>query len=145
MGNPISQARSPKIVNSILAAGGFRDFVMVPLHVPVAAFSDAISGPRGIENFRGSIVTMPHKEDVTSMVDELPAESRQVSACNVIRRERSGRLVGTMLDGEGFIAGLASRGHSVAGKRVFLAGAGGAASGIAFATGKYRAKSRAAP
>jgi shikimate dehydrogenase len=44
-----------------------------------------------------------------------------------------------MLDGEGFVAGLRAAGHEVRGRRVFLAGAGGAAAGIAFALGKHGA------
>jgi shikimate dehydrogenase len=51
------------------------------------------------------------------------------------------RLIGTMFDGEGFVAGLRLAGHEVTGKRVLLLGAGGAAAGIAFALGKYGASS----
>ena len=40
------------------------------------------------------------------------------------------------MDGEGFVAGVLKEGHSLKGKRVLLAGAGGAACQIAFALGR---------
>lgn len=52
---------------------------------------------------------------------------------NVIRREADGSLTGELLDGVGFVRGLANAGHDVKGRSVYLAGAGGAASAIAFA------------
>jgi shikimate dehydrogenase len=76
---------------------------------------------------------MPHKSAIVSLLDELTPEARLVGAVNVVRRTVEGRLVGTMLDGEGFVAGLASAGHDVAGKSCLLVGAGGAASAVAFA------------
>ena len=139
MGDPIRQARSPQMVNAILARRGLDDMVMVPLHVTARNFPAVIGGLRGLENFRGSIFTMPHKESVVALLDALSPECRQTNACNVLRRDSQGYLSGTMLDGEGFVAGLRSEGYEVAGRRIFLAGAGGAASGIAFALGKHGA------
>lgn len=43
------------------------------------------------------------------------------------------RLRVNMLDGEGFVAGLAAAGHSVAGRRICIVGAGGAASATSVA------------
>jgi shikimate dehydrogenase len=60
-----------------------------------------------------------------------------VGAVNVIRRRSDGRLLGTMLDGEGFVGGLANAGHRVSGARCLLSGAGGAASAVAFALAKH--------
>src|SRR5262249_30842908 len=82
---------------------------------------------------------MPHKVTVASLVDALTLEARQAGACNVIRRAPGGRLEGTMLDGEGFVAGLRGAGHEVRGRRIFIAGSGGAAAGIAFALAKHGA------
>jgi shikimate dehydrogenase len=60
-----------------------------------------------------------------------------VRAVNVIRREADGRLLGTVLDGEGFVGGLLSAGHTVTDKSCVLVGAGGAASAIAFSLVKH--------
>ncbi|MGH7893913.1 MAG: shikimate dehydrogenase family protein [Candidatus Binatia bacterium] len=136
--DPVEQARSPSLVNAALVARG-RDAVMVAFHVKAGDLARVIEGLRAVHGFKGGIVSMPHKSAVVGLLDDVMPEGRQVGACNVIRRDPAGRLVGTMFDGEGFVAGLRGAGHDVAGKRVFLAGAGGAASGIAFAMGKHGA------
>ncbi|HXJ32618.1 MAG TPA: shikimate dehydrogenase [Candidatus Eisenbacteria bacterium] len=136
--DPVSQARSPALVNAALATRE-RDAVMVPLRVKAGDLEPVLAGLRAIHTFRGALVSMPHKTVLVDLLDEVLREGRQVGACNVLRREPDGRLVGTMFDGEGFVGGLRAAGHHVGGKRVFLAGAGGAASGIAFAMGKHGA------
>jgi shikimate dehydrogenase len=137
-GDPLEQARAPGLVNASLAARGV-DAVLVPLRVPHGQLARAIAGVRAIESFRGAVVTMPHKTAVVELLDEVRPEARQVGACNAVRREAADRLVGTMLDGEGFATALRRAGHDVRGKRVWLAGAGGAAAAIAFAMAKYGA------
>ena len=131
IGDPIAQARAPGLVNPVLAARGI-DAVLVPLQVPAGGLSAAVAGLRVIGSFLGAIVTMPHKTAMVALLDDVSAEAREVGACNVIRRDSHGRLSGTMLDGEGFAEGFLAAGHAVRGKRIFLAGAGGAASAIAF-------------
>jgi shikimate dehydrogenase len=134
LGDPIVQARTPALVNAALAARGV-DAVLVPMHVPAGGLASVVDALTEIKNFRGAVVTMPHKAAIVELLDDMTPEARDAGACNVIRREPDGRLVGTMYDGEGFVAGLRAAGHDVAGRRVFLAGAGSAASGIALALG----------
>jgi shikimate dehydrogenase len=100
-----------------------------------------VTALRAIGNFKGAVVSMPHQSRMLSLVDEATPQACEVGACNVIRREGDGRLVATMYDGEAFVAGSRRAGHEVAGRRAFLAGAGGAASAIAFALGKFGAAS----
>jgi len=135
LGDPIAHARAPGLVNAALAERGC-DAVLVPMHVASDGLAAAVRGLRMVRNLKGAVVTMPHKTAVVTLLDEVTPEGRQVGACNVVRREPDGRLVGTIYDGDGFIAGLARAGHGVRGRRVFLAGAGGAAAAIAFALGK---------
>jgi energy-coupling factor transporter ATP-binding protein EcfA2 len=59
-------------------------------------------------------------------------EARQIGAVNAVRVEDC-RLIGTMVDGAGFVGGLRAAGIEPAGMRVYLAGAGGAANAVAFA------------
>ena len=138
IGDPIAHASAPGLINTKLASAGI-DAVMVPLHVPASGLSAAISALRGIRNCAGAIITMPHKIRVIEHLDSLTDAAGQVGAVNVVRREPDGRLVGTMLDGEGFVAGLERAGHRIAGTRVLLLGAGGAASAIAFAVARHGA------
>jgi shikimate dehydrogenase len=138
LGDPVAHAQAPALVNAALAARG-RDAVLVPLHVARDALAPVVEALRAVQNFKGGVVTMPHKAAIVDLLDEVTQEGRQVGACNVIRREPDGRLAGTMLDGEGLVASLRAQGCDVRGKRVFLVGAGGAAAGIAFAMGRHGA------
>jgi shikimate dehydrogenase len=136
--DPLAQARSPVLANASLARRG-RDaeYVLLPLQVAQGDLEPVVVGLRRIATFAGAIVSMPHKETIVQLLDELTAESRLVGAVNVVRRDSDSRLVGTTLDGEGFVAGLRAAGHDVAGKRFLLCGAGGAGAAIAFALVKY--------
>jgi shikimate dehydrogenase len=107
--------------------------VLVPMKVPPRALAATVAGLRGIDNFAGAIVTMPHKIAVLGLLDRLSAAAERVGACNMIRRDDDGSLAGTILDGEGLVGGLHAAGQRVAGRRVLLLGAGGAATAIAFA------------
>jgi shikimate dehydrogenase len=138
IGDPIAQAKAPGLVNPILGERGI-DAVLVPMQVEAGRLGPATEGLRAIGNFRGAIVTMPHKQAIMALLDDISPEGRQVGACNVLRCDARGRLSGTMLDGEGFAAGLLGAGHAVRGKHVFLAGAGGTASAIAFALARQGA------
>ena len=134
--DPIAQALTPSLVNPVLAARG-REAVLVPLHVGADGLAALVVTLRSLRNFVGAVVSMPHKIAVVPLLDEVTAEVRQVGACNVVRREDDGRLVGTMYDGEGFVAGLRRAGHDPAGARVLLAGAGGAARAMAHALARH--------
>jgi shikimate dehydrogenase len=140
LGDPIAQVSSPALINQRLAARHPTPAaVLVPLHVSSDALATVMAGLRVVQNFRGAVVTMPHKRAIVPLLDEVTGDATYVGACNVFRRDPHGRLVGTMLDGEGFVAGLRTTGRDVAGKRVYLAGAGGAAAGIAFALARHGA------
>ncbi|HKY40144.1 MAG TPA: hypothetical protein VJN18_29615 [Polyangiaceae bacterium] len=142
LADPCDQVKAPHMMNVGLAERGLAaEAVMVALHVRPPVLGQVVAGLRVLPNFRGSVITMPHKQAIVPLLDDATAEVKQVGACNVIRREPDGGLVGSMLDGEGFIGGLRNIGQDVKGKRVFLAGAGGAAAGIVFAIAKYGAKS----
>jgi shikimate dehydrogenase len=136
--DPVAQARSPAMANDVLDAWGrLGAFVLLPMRVPSGGLRDVVTAIRRIENFAGAIVSMPHKTAIVALLDELTAEATLVGAVNVVRRTDEGRLVGTVLDGEGFVAGLRAAGHEIAGARCLLAGAGGAASAIAFALARH--------
>ncbi len=136
--DPVSQARSPAMANALLQQRGlFGSFVLLPMHVAAAGFPAFMAGLRATQNFAGTIVSMPHKLVACDLVDELTPQARLVGAVNVVRRNADGGLLGTMLDGEGFVAGLARAGHMVQGADILLVGAGGAASAIAFALAKH--------
>jgi shikimate dehydrogenase len=87
----------------------------------------------------GANVTIPYKESVFPLLDELGGQSARIGAVNTIVN-RSGRLFGFNTDGTGFVAALREEARfEPAGRSFLLLGAGGAARGIAFALAEARA------
>jgi shikimate dehydrogenase len=74
---------------------------------------------------------MPHKVSVVGLLDEVSPTVRVAGACNAVRRDASGRLVGDMFDGEGFVRGVRRKGVEPRGARVLIVGSGGVGSAIA--------------
>ncbi len=129
--DPIHQVKTPQLINQLLTTRKI-DGVMVPTHVSPAGLADFVASLKGVQNLGGVVVTVPHKTGIVPLCDALTPAAQAVGAVNVVRREVDGRLIGDILDGKGFVTGLASKGISVKGLSAYLAGAGGAANAIAF-------------
>lgn len=132
LADPIGHVQTPQALNALMRERGV-DGVMVPMHVDAAGLPSFVAGLRRMRNLGGFIVTVPHKGAMAALCDAVSAAGRQSDAVNAVRRTADGRLSGTMLDGEGFVAGLRSGGIDPEGRSVYLAGAGGAANAVAFA------------
>ncbi len=135
MAHPIAHVRTPEIMNPMFEARSI-DAVMVPLHVHPDDFTQAWETARLSRNLAGIVVSVPLKAQALALSDTAHARARELGAANCVRRERDGSMVCDNYDGAGFMAGLAKQGHGVAGKRILLAGAGGAGSAIAFSLAK---------
>lgn len=129
--DPVAQVKTPQTLNAKFKARGFNG-VLVPAHVSAADLEGFFNALRSIKNFGGLVVTVPHKQAVARLCDEVSDAARMVGAVNVVRREPDGRMIGEILDGKGFVGGLRSNNIEPRGMKVFLAGAGGAANAIAF-------------
>src|SRR3546814_15258278 len=71
---------------------------------------------------------------ISDWSSDLCSSDLLIGAANVLRWDRiQGHWLGGNLDGDGFVAGLKSRGHELTGKRVLMVGAGGAGKAIAHA------------
>src|SRR5690606_22625537 len=138
--DPVEQAKTPAWMNELIEKKAL-DCVLIPLRVKPSDLKITIQALKLIQNFAGAAGSMPFKHAVVSMLEVMTAEVHGTGACNVIRRNRDGSLAGTLLDGEGFVAGLAEHAFDVRDNRVLLLGAGGAAAGIAFALAKYGVQS----
>ena len=130
--DPIRQVKAPQGLNAIMAERGV-DGVLVPFHVGAADLATFFASLRVLQSFHGMIVTVPHKTAALPLCDAVSERATLVGAVNVVRRQAEGRLVGDILDGIGFIAGLATAGIEAKGMRTYLAGAGGAGNAVAFA------------
>lgn len=138
MADPVAQARAIDVGNALLhARGQSAEFMIVPLQVDEHGLGVVMSAMRSIKNLAGTMVSMPNKQRILPLLDECSAEAELFGAVNVVRRTAEGRLEGHMLDGEGFVSGLVRAGYPVRDRTCVLAGAGGAASAIAFALARH--------
>ena len=84
----------------------------------------------GAAGGKGVNVTVPHKEAAFALVDELSEAANAAGAVNTISFV-AGRLRGDNTDGIGLIRDLTTNQHvTLAGRRILVLGAGGAARGI---------------
>ena len=79
-------------------------------------------------------VTAPYKLVVAGLCDAIDDDAAMIGAVNNVERTSDGRLVGFNTDSPGFRAGVElAMGRPLAGTRVVVAGAGGAAHAVVFA------------
>ncbi len=101
----------------------------VNCEVDAEHLADAVRGAVAM-GWAGFNISLPHKQTVIPLLDELSPAARLIGAVNCVTI-RDGRLFGENTDGKGFLASL--RGVcDPAGKRCVIVGAGGAARAIAF-------------
>lgn len=137
-GDPVTHSLSPCMQNAAIHASGL-DAVYVPFHVTSAQLCDAMAGIRAL-GILGVNLTIPHKEAACSLVDELDEQAALIGAINTIVHQ-GGRLKGYNTDGVGLLKALKMElGVDVAGKRVLLLGAGGAARAALVALAQAGAK-----
>ncbi len=101
------------------------DYVYVTFEIAPSGVRQAVDGIRGL-GLAGVNVTKPLKTDVLPFLDEVSDEARRIGSVNTIIN-RSGRLAGATTDGAGLLRALREKEVSVAGSRVLILGAGGAA------------------
>lgn len=132
LGDPITQVRTPQAINPIFEALG-ENITCIPIHVRADELEQAWAGLKAMRNLVGFSVTIPHKNNAYELCDSLDPGAERVGAVNVVRREHDGQFRGYQFDGLGFVKGLESQGHEIAGRNCLLLGAGGAAAAISFA------------
>jgi shikimate dehydrogenase len=88
--------------------------------------------------FRGSAVTIPHKEAIMKHVDEIDDTAQKIGASNTLVNE-NGKLIAYNTDYFGAIKALKEK-TKLADKAVLVIGAGGAARAIVYALKKEKAK-----
>lgn len=128
IGNPVTHSLSPAIHNAAFAELGI-DFVYVAFRVENV--KHALAGMRALKNFRGMSVTIPHKIDAMSHVDEIADVDLNIGSINTIINE-NGKLIGMGTDGPGALKAILDAGVEIADKRILMLGSGGAARAIAF-------------
>ena len=127
IGSPVSHSGSPAMYNYSFKRLGL-DYVYVALDVKENEVKQAIEAMR-LFNMKGGNVTMPDKTEAAKYMDELSPAAQIIGAINTIVND-NGRLIGHITDGEGFVNNLKDHGIDIAGKKITVAGGGGAATAI---------------
>lgn len=133
MGWPITHSRSPRLHGYWLQHHGI-DGAYIPLAVAPERLEIAIRGLHAL-GFQGVNLTIPHKEAVLPLVDQLSETARRIGAVNTLVIGEDGHIKGDNTDAFGFTANLqagAPQWRAVDGTAVIL-GAGGAARAVAVA------------
>ena len=128
IGDPIGHSLSPVLHNAAFHARRF-DAVFVPFLVRhLREFLGTVKG----FGVAGLAVTIPHKEAILRFLDDCDPLAAQIGAVNTVVVRGGGRLYGYNTDYVGVLRSLERR-IRLAGSRVLLFGAGGAARAAAFA------------
>jgi len=130
IGWPTHAFKAPTIYNPYFERAGI-DAVVVPMGCREEHYPAFLRAVFTLENIRGALITMPHKMSTVSLLDVRSPAVEIAGACNAVRRDADGRLVGDLFDGEGFVRGLRRKGCAVDGARALVVGAGGVGSAIA--------------
>ena len=126
--HPAGHTRSPAMHNAAFAALDI-DAVYVAFDVPPRALPAAVAGARAL-GVRQLAVSIPHKEAMLALCDEVDATARRIGAVNTVTL-RDGRFVGTNTDWIGVVRAI-ERSSDIAGRDAVVLGAGGAARAAVF-------------
>lgn len=127
IGSPVGHSGSPAMYNYSFEKCGI-NYAYLAFDIPKERVKAAIDAMHTL-NMRGANVTMPDKTEVVQYMDALSPAARIVGAVNTIVNE-DGKLTGHITDGEGFVRNLKEHGVDIAGKKIVVIGAGGAATAI---------------
>ncbi len=127
VGDPISHSLSPVMMNA-----AFRRETVNAVYLALHAKSlkDLLGCVRDIP-IRGLSVTMPYKQEILDELENSDPITKQIGACNTVVRAADGKLYGFNTDVAGIVVPLEQR-MTLAGTRVLIVGAGGAARAAAF-------------
>ncbi len=133
VGWPVAHSRSPRLHGYWL-----REYAIDGAYIPMSIEPDHIAkAMRGLPllGIAGCNVTLPHKEAVFAVMDEVDDHAQRIGAVNTVIVGSDGRLIGSNTDGYGYMENLRQcvpDWQADAGPVVVL-GAGGAARSICVA------------
>lgn len=130
IGYPTHSFKSPLIYNPYFEKEGINALV-VPMGCKGEHYPAFLRSVFQLSNIRGALITMPHKVTTVGLLDEVTPTVKVAGACNAVKMDAQGRLVGDMFDGAGFVRGVQRKGFNLTGKRVMVVGTGGVGSAIA--------------
>ena len=132
IGAPVTHSLSPALHNAAFAATGI-DAVYLALHVEPNDLDAAVAGFRAT-GMLGISVTVPHKERIVPLCDQLDPPADRIGAVNCLTIEKhrgKPTIVGHNTDAGGFVDSLVHDANmDPVGCRAVILGAGGAARAV---------------
>jgi shikimate dehydrogenase len=136
LGHPVGHSRSPAMHNAALAELGLAaEWSYGAIDLAPDEFERRVREMPG-EGFVGANVTVPHKGAALALADSLSETAREIGAANTLSFE-AGEIRADNTDAQGLLDALPA---PVAGKRVLVLGAGGAARAAVWALVRERAE-----
>lgn len=136
IGWPVEQVKAPALFNAYFQRHGI-DARVVPLKVPPESYTAAVRMLMSFPNVGGIFVSIPHKPMSVSAVERPSARAVLAGACNAIYKDAQGKLLGDLIDGEGFIRAFdrtcADQPLDWPAARALVVGSGGVGCAIAYA------------
>ena len=137
IGYPLGHSLSPKIHTAALEACDLQgDYSLFPIHPDdKQGLKDLLARVRSGE-VTGLNVTIPHKQNVIELMDELTPTAKAIGAVNTIYL-REDKLIGDNTDASGFLSDLKKFVNKKTGRQVntnaLILGAGGSARAVVYA------------
>jgi shikimate dehydrogenase len=135
IGYPTESFKSSMIYNPWFEARGINAAV-IPMGCKSEDYASFLRLAFRLTNVQGALITMPHKVTTLGLVDEASVSAKIAGACNAVRIDERGVMIGDMFDGEGFVRGVLRKGRRLAGASALVAGCGGVGSAIAASLAK---------
>lgn len=127
LGSPVNHSISPEMHNEACALLGL-DYHYLAFDVPLERLETAVAGLRAL-GVRGFNLTMPDKNKMVELCDELSPAAKICGAVNTVVND-NGKLIGYTTDGIGYVMSARDAGFDLTGKHVVQLGAGGAGAAI---------------
>ena len=125
---PIKHSLSPKMHNTAFAMLDL-NYAYLAFEVGTDQLADAVQAMRTL-NMRGANISMPNKQAIVPLLDCLSPAAQLTGTVNTVVNDH-GVLTGHITDGTGFMKALQDESLNIIGKKMVIAGAGGAGTAIA--------------
>ena len=128
VGSPVGHSLSPFLHEAAFSKLGMKGYKYIKIEADKKFLPEAVEILKE-HNFLGFNVTMPDKEAITYLCDELSDEAKLMHSVNTVKIV-DGKLLGYNTDCMGFYMALKKNNVTAEGKNMILMGSGGAARAI---------------
>ncbi len=134
IGHPIKHSLSPFIHNISFELKNL-DYIYLPFDIPPSNLKNALKGMIALD-IKGFNVTIPHKESILHLMNEVPEETSIIGSINTVVNEM-GKLTGYNTDINGIYETLIPYKGEISGNEISIVGAGGAARAVIYTLIRY--------